>query len=73
MKSKLDNGLIQGKVEFDLNARIKSIEDDIRARQPAAAAQQILLKKDAGSKQISKELTHDSVPGLKDSPKESLK
>ena len=73
MKSKLDNGLIQGKVEFDLNARIKSIEDDIRARQPAAAAQQIFLKKDAGSKQISKELTHDSVPGLKDSPKESLK
>ena len=73
MKSKLDNGLIQGKVEFDLNARIKSIEDDIRVRQPAAAAQPTLLKKEASAKQVSKESTHDSVRESKDAPKESLK
>ena len=73
IKSKLDDGLIQGKVEFDLNARIKSIEEDIRARQPAAAAQQTLLKKEPGAKQISKESTHPAVPGSKDAPKENLK
>ncbi len=56
MKSKVDAGLIHEKPDFDLNSRIKTIEEDIRARQPATDGKQTATKLDSKvPKDVSKE------------------
>ena len=62
LKSKIDSGSIHEKMDFDVNARIKLLEDGIRARQPATQPV---------GKQVAKAGTKDTT-SVKD-PKASAK
>ena len=75
MKSKVDAGAIHEKPDFDVNARIKTIEEDIRARQPAADGKPVASKANAKvatsatdmskSKKAKKDASGDAAPAAK--------